>query len=830
MLRIFFQTALIFLEIMLALVGATGISYLLSQFFYVRKASRHVLGSLVLASAGTGQLVVLLGQIVTAKGDPKFGDILVSLQWPLILVGSLSMILFVVAAYAKSRKRFWNLLAILFILPFAALFLNYEFGISQAVYGAQFPSSSARELLTYLLPLNIAYALLAWSAFSAHRTSRRPADRYLMMSGLCGILMSICGMVTNAIAFAPGAPLMLLILLMQEVLFSIGALAKDNQDREVERKPLIFLQRSLLFQITVTSALSFLVFTLALAAVNTSYFSQDNLASEISETRNILEHDLDSYRQRQADVQLDAMFLASYLDDSYDADDIESLVREWSDSRQNNLVSVTDSLGQSVWSNYSEYDLSVLSELTVQAKADFNFAAQADAAETDEILVAPHILSAENLSKAGGRGVVTITRPLMPNDLLVERNTSSVARSGLIDAKGRIMAANGAPPSDEIIRKIIDTAANSDGPIINRSKELIMFGVANLSSSSGADNLSAYRFITQEDWDTRIFSGLINVAAVSVMLGFLISMLFFFLVHLKLNPIAELQYAARKVSDGDYHAIISYDGPDELGQMAQAFNNMSDSLRQRTDYLKEKVREQRDFINYIAHELKSPAGAVRWALEMLIDSNSKSTKSQRREMLDHALNVNENMRNLISELLDFSRMERGAIELTREALDVEELIRAVLDGHRLEFGKDNFTAEIKLPSRGVSAVFGDRKRLSQVIENIVGNAYKYGLSGKKIDVTLSLSTMSGPNNRRGRFVRVTVRDYGIGIPHQQQKEIFKRFFRADNAVDSGVEGTGLGLHITKRLIDMHGGEIWFSSHAGKGTTFKFTVPVYEQKS
>jgi signal transduction histidine kinase len=307
-------------------------------------------------------------------------------------------------------------------------------------------------------------------------------------------------------------------------------------------------------------------------------------------------------------------------------------------------------------------------------------------------------------------------------------------------------------------------------------------------------------------------------------------MVTFFLVHMKLKPISELQHAAQLVSQGNFKATIDYAGHDELSQMAQAFNNMSNSLLSRTNLLKDKVREQRDFISYVAHELKSPVGAVRWALELLIDNNGKSTKSERREMLVHALNVNENMRNLIGELLDCSRMERGAMVLSREESDIESIIRGMLKEHSLEFEKDHFLVNIWFPSRVLPKIFADRKRISQAVDNIIVNAHKYGLSGGKIDVRLCLTNVSGPAKRSGRFIRVSIRDYGIGIPTKQKNEVFKRFFRAENAVESGIEGTGLGLHITKRLIEMHGGEIWLSSTLGKGTIFRFTVPIYEQKA
>jgi signal transduction histidine kinase len=124
----------------------------------------------------------------------------------------------------------------------------------------------------------------------------------------------------------------------------------------------------------------------------------------------------------------------------------------------------------------------------------------------------------------------------------------------------------------------------------------------------------------------------------------------------------------------------------------------------------------------------------------------------------------------------------------------------------------------------------DKKRVYQVVMNLVGNAVKFTDKEGHIFVSVSEADSSGPSGREGRYIHVQIEDNGRGIPEDQQKYVFKRFFRARNVLDEEIEGTGLGLHITKHFIDMHGGDIWFESEENAGSTFHFTVPIVEDET
>lgn len=124
-------------------------------------------------------------------------------------------------------------------------------------------------------------------------------------------------------------------------------------------------------------------------------------------------------------------------------------------------------------------------------------------------------------------------------------------------------------------------------------------------------------------------------------------------------------------------------------------------------------------------------------------------------------------------------------------------------------------------------MWGDRTRLIQVLTNLVNNAYKYTPSGGEITVTAEFTDNQWNPEGAAKVIHISVKDSGIGITPENQKKIFQKFFRADDQKVRDIPGTGLGLNITKTLVEMQGGQIWFESVVDVGTTFHFTVPVVE---
>ena len=170
---------------------------------------------------------------------------------------------------------------------------------------------------------------------------------------------------------------------------------------------------------------------------------------------------------------------------------------------------------------------------------------------------------------------------------------------------------------------------------------------------------------------------------------------------------------------------------------------------------------------------------------------------------------------LINDLLDVSRIEAGKVDLQMDRLDVAELVRTVATALRLQIEAKKQTLVLEL-DRGPIDVCADRDRLVQVLSNLVSNAHKYTPTGGRIVVTASIDI--------GR-ARVDVRDSGIGMTSEEQAKLFTKFFRATNRATNEVGGTGLGLVITRSLVEMHGGEMRVASAPGVGSTFSFLLPA-----
>ena len=253
---------------------------------------------------------------------------------------------------------------------------------------------------------------------------------------------------------------------------------------------------------------------------------------------------------------------------------------------------------------------------------------------------------------------------------------------------------------------------------------------------------------------------------------------------------------------------------DENGQMSDIIANVRDLTRYR-----EEDQLQKTFISVVSHELKTPvsiikgyAGTLRrpdahWSAEVLEDSLSVIEEEA------------DNLTALIDNLLEVSRLQAGtfSLEISEEVL-LPQLANSV--ARKLGNQTEQHRIFVDFPS-GFPSVFADERRLTQVLNNLVSNAIKYSPEGGEILIGGAVH----PD-----YVTVFVRDRGIGIPAHQRNRIFQKFSRLDNALSRKTEGTGLGLFLSKAIVEAHNGRIWFSNNsedipAELGTTFTFSLPT-----
>lgn len=235
------------------------------------------------------------------------------------------------------------------------------------------------------------------------------------------------------------------------------------------------------------------------------------------------------------------------------------------------------------------------------------------------------------------------------------------------------------------------------------------------------------------------------------------------------------------------------------------------------DISREKLvqRMKTEFVSIAAHQLRTPLSAAKWSLRMLLDGDEGELSSKQKGLMEKTYLSNQRMINLVNDLLNVSRIEEGRFLYEKEEAELAEIIRRVIEGvsetARRRKIKISFQGERK-PLPGIKV---DREKMTLAVQNIVENAVKYSPDESRVEISLE---------EDDGFLLVAIKDQGIGIPRTQQSRVFQRFFRAGNAIGQETEGTGLGLFISRNVIEAHGGKIWFESREGKGTTFYFTVP------
>jgi PAS domain S-box-containing protein len=234
------------------------------------------------------------------------------------------------------------------------------------------------------------------------------------------------------------------------------------------------------------------------------------------------------------------------------------------------------------------------------------------------------------------------------------------------------------------------------------------------------------------------------------------------------------------------------------------------------DYTREAEidRMKSDFVSIVSHELRTPLTSIKGYLDLVLMGASGPVNKQQTSFLEIAKDNTERLNEMVADLLDISRIESGKVELDVQVVSIPEIVERVAQSLRREFEDRGLTLTLALPP-DLPEIFGDPGRIAQILINLLSNAYKY--------------TPQGGATVRARVVRnflqIDVIDTGVGISASDREKLFTRFFRAEDTAVRQQPGTGLGLNITKSMVEMHGGEIRVESEPGMGTTFSFTLPV-----
>ncbi|MEK7558253.1 MAG: ATP-binding protein [Patescibacteria group bacterium] len=363
---------------------------------------------------------------------------------------------------------------------------------------------------------------------------------------------------------------------------------------------------------------------------------------------------------------------------------------------------------------------------------------------------------------------------------------------------------------------------------------------------------------------TKQFAAIVfSIVVLGVFLSFLLS-------RAITRPILKLRDTANTLASGDYRIRTDTTSKDEIGELAISFNQMGENLliyttklegevAKRTEELHQKVEEvnvknellkkreeeltlvnerlseldkvKSEFISVAAHQLRTPLSAIKWILSLLIDEESKNLTSEQRSLIMKGYESNERIIKLINEMLVVTRIESGKVQYNFTLIHIEDLIDSVLIDFAGQAHARKMNIVFEKPGSPLPYINADPEKIRGVVQNLVENSMRYTNDGGDIAVSAVIDgstplTINPEQSRRieNNFVKVSVRDNGIGIPIHQQSSIFNKFFRADNATKYQADGSGLGLFVAKSTVEKHGGQIGFKSVMDKGTTFYFTLP------
>lgn len=317
---------------------------------------------------------------------------------------------------------------------------------------------------------------------------------------------------------------------------------------------------------------------------------------------------------------------------------------------------------------------------------------------------------------------------------------------------------------------------------------------------------------------------LVVLAAVFLAGGFLVIKL---ILRKPGRAVTEIIKVIDAVSKGelDKRVKVEQGALDELigavNKMIDEIVGMKQGFDEQIKRAKELDRAKSEFISIAAHQLRTPLSAIKWTLKMMIDGDVGNVTNEQKEFLDRGYVTNERMISLVNDLLNVSRIEEGRFGYEFKTVSIDDIVDNLFKVARPLIAEKRINLVVNRSSGGLRMINADEEKLTLALENILNNSIKYTPPQGKITFSLE--------DKDGKLV-ITVSDTGVGIPKDQLPKLFTKFFRGSNAIRLQTDGSGLGLFITKNVIEKHQGTISVQSEEERGTIVKITLPFIESKN
>jgi signal transduction histidine kinase/DNA-binding response OmpR family regulator len=393
----------------------------------------------------------------------------------------------------------------------------------------------------------------------------------------------------------------------------------------------------------------------------------------------------------------------------------------------------------------------------------------------------------------------------------------SLARAGQLSQATDLQLKQAAPLADNLERLTNELVNRAESDIVTRT----------------AQNQAAF---ANSRWL------IVSFAAGSILLALVLG---FSISWSVIAPVRQINARLGEIALGDFDKHVEVANRDELGPLTANLNRMNDELgrlyaelnarnRDLTEALAENnrllheleekskqleiaSRHKSEFLANMSHELRTPLNAIIGFSDVLLEKMFGDLNARQADYLQDILSSGRHLLDLINDILDISKVEAGRMELERTSFSLAEILEHGLRMIRERAGRHSISLELDVdPNLGLIAA--DERMVKQVVVNLLSNAVKFTPDKGQIEVSA---------HRAEGEVRVSVRDTGVGIAPEDQARIFDEFQQAKHVGLKSVEGTGLGLTLCKKFVELQGGRIWVDSQIGHGSTFTFTIPVWE---
>ena len=281
-----------------------------------------------------------------------------------------------------------------------------------------------------------------------------------------------------------------------------------------------------------------------------------------------------------------------------------------------------------------------------------------------------------------------------------------------------------------------------------------------------------------------------------------------------IGPVNQMDDQLRQIASGNFSRRVAVENRDELGALAANLNRMSEELGRLYRQLEDASRYKSEFLANMSHELRTPLNAILGYTELILDQIYGEVPDKIGEVLERVQNSGRHLLALINDVLDLSKIEAGQFTLSFNDYSMADIVRTVSTAVEPLTAEKNLALRVVVPP-DLPRGRGDERRITQVLLNFVGNAIKFTEAG---EVAIRAAVADG------QFL-VAVSDTGPGIREQDQQRIFEEFQQADGSSTRPKDGTGLGLTIAKRIVELHRGRVGVTPSPGQGSTFWFELPV-----